>query len=83
MTDRVKVRITRPLVYRGECVPAGVILTLDAAEAQNALDSGRCALLDPADRAHALAGRRAEVNALMRREQRVAPMADGPWRPMY
>ena len=83
MSDRVKVRATRAMLYRGECVPPGAILTLTAADAMNALDSGRAELLDPADRAAVLAGRRAEVQAQMRQHGRLMPPpADGPWFPI-
>ena len=80
--QRLKIRVTRAMLYDGAIAPPGTLLTLDPAEAQDALDSGRAELVDANDRAAAMAGRRAAVVALMRREQRLAPPPDGPWFPM-
>ncbi|MBP6251988.1 MAG: hypothetical protein KA387_04490 [Rubrivivax sp.] len=82
MTERVKVRATRTLLHSGRRFEAGEFLDLAPAAAADALESGRVELVDAADRPAVLAGRRAEVVALMRREQRTAPPADGPWFPM-
>jgi hypothetical protein len=68
----------------GRRVEAGAIVTVPAAQAADALDSGdKFELLDPSDLPAVQAGRRAEVLAAVRQAGRIMPPpADGPWFPI-
>jgi hypothetical protein len=80
MNGTVKVRVVRPLLMHGQRREIGDILNLAAAEAAIALETGRGALLDPADASELQAARRAEVADQMRKHGRqMVPPGDGPW----
>jgi hypothetical protein len=82
MSARVKVRVTRPMMMRGERQEVGIILSLSPSEAASVLESGRGQLLDPADAGELQAARRAEVAEQMGRLGRLMPNPGSPWFPI-
>ena len=45
----MKIRVVRPMFFRGEAVAEGTMLTVTPLEAAAAIDSTRAELVDPAD----------------------------------
>lgn len=78
--SRVKLRVSRAMLYAGQPVQAGAILTLDPTAAADVIDSGKAELIDAADWPAVLAARRAEVAAVLKHQRQLTPQP-GPWMP--
>lgn len=67
MTDAIVIRVLRPLLHRGEHVPAGATLRVAPLEAAGLLDSGKVELAHAGDREACRQAVRADVAAALRR----------------
>jgi hypothetical protein len=79
--SNIKLIATRPMMLHAKRCEAGDIFTVPAAAAIGMCESGRCELLDPADRQVIHEAGRAEL----RQQLRQAPpqqLPPGPWTPV-
>jgi hypothetical protein len=80
MSADLKLRAARPLWLAGRAYAAGELLRLDAERAADALDSGRCVLIDSADAAEVAAARKTRRARLIASMPRAADAElAGPW----
>jgi hypothetical protein len=85
MSATVKVRALRALMFDGICYGAGVEFKLSAADAAQALESGRAELVSDADRPAVRQAAEAAVAAVLRRTagNRLMSMTPpDPWQPL-
>lgn len=82
MAQTVKLRVLRGMLWAGKQCAAGDFLDLPAAAAADALESGRCELVDAADRPAVWAGRTAQVQRELRQHGRAMPAPGSPWAPV-
>jgi hypothetical protein len=80
-TPTVKVRVLRPLHYRGERIPAGAELHLAPLEARDLLASSRAELVDALDRKVVNEAIAAETDRITPRVpvRRLEPAEPAPW----
>jgi hypothetical protein len=81
MTTNIKLIATRPMMLNAKRVEAGDIFSVPAAAAIGMCESGRCQLLDPADRQVIHDAGRAELRQQLR-QQPAPQVPPGPWLPL-